>query len=158
MAGMVRGLVVAAVLLAMGPAPVAGTEQVLFRAGTGGYGCYRIPALARTEQGSLLAFAEARKSPSGADRGDIVLRRSTDDGRTWGPVPATFDGISDGWFATGPGRGVALRNGRLVVGAHQKPSNGVVDAGVLYRDDHGDSWHASQVPNSFVDGELGLGE
>jgi len=132
MAGMVRGLVVAAVLLAMGPAPVAGasgvsasraavagTEQVLFRAGTGGYGCYRIPALARTEQGSLLAFAEARKSPSGADRGDIdiVLRRSTDDGRTWGPVPATFDGTNDGWFATGPGRGVVAQRAACRWGA-----------------------------------------
>jgi len=34
----------------------------------------------------------------------------------------------------------------------------VVDAGVLYSDDHGDSWHARQVPNSFVDGELSPGE
>ncbi|MEJ8635492.1 LamG-like jellyroll fold domain-containing protein [Streptomyces sp. MS2.AVA.5] len=73
---------------------LTGTEQILFRSGTGGYGCFRIPALVRTRAGTLLAFAEARKSPSCADRGaiDIVVRRSTNDGRTWGPVRVALAG------------------------------------------------------------------
>ncbi|MFC5663943.1 LamG-like jellyroll fold domain-containing protein [Kitasatospora misakiensis] len=198
------------------------TDQVLFAGGTGGYGCYRIPALTRTAAGTLLAFAEARKSPSCADRQDIdlVVRRSTNDGRTWGPIEvvlsggpgdpdqpytrgnatavvdaatgrvfllstsnpatptgkripwiqhsdddgrtwspaeqltATFTGATNGWFATGPGHGVQLTQGahagRLVVGAHQIPSTGVVHAGVLFSDDHGATWQASNTPNSYV--------
>lgn len=53
---------------------------------TGGYHTYRIPALARTPDGALIAFAEGRKN-SGGDSGDIdiVCRRSTDGGSTWQP-------------------------------------------------------------------------
>lgn len=71
-----------------------GTEQILFRSGTAGYGCFRIPTLVRTKTGTLLAFAEARRSPSCADRGaiDIVVRRSTNGGRTWGPVRVALTG------------------------------------------------------------------
>jgi sialidase-1 len=56
----------------------------LFVAGRGGYTSCRIPALIATSRGTLLAFCEAR----GAARGDwgpidILLRRSTDGGKTW---------------------------------------------------------------------------
>ncbi|WP_188277719.1 sialidase family protein [Streptomyces sp. CBMA152] len=76
---------------------LVGAEQVLFRSGVGGYGCYRIPALVKTKAGSLLAFAEGRKSPTCADRGDIdlVMRRSTNDGRTWGPAHVVLEGGPD---------------------------------------------------------------
>ncbi|MGW1253824.1 exo-alpha-sialidase [Streptomyces sp. NPDC002513] len=80
-------------------------QQVLFQAGTGGYGCYRIPALVRTKGGSLLAFAEGRKAPSCGDRGDIdiVERRSTNDGRTWGPIKVVPSGATAlGAYGTGP--------------------------------------------------------
>jgi sialidase-1 len=56
----------------------------VFVGGEGGYAIYRIPALALTAKGTILAFAEARKNgPS--DRGDIdlVVRRSFDNGATW---------------------------------------------------------------------------
>lgn len=55
-----------------------------FVAGTG-YPVYRIPALTLTPAGTVVAFAEGR--PSGNDWGniDIVCRRSTDGGATWGP-------------------------------------------------------------------------
>ncbi|GHK03911.1 hypothetical protein SY2F82_66100 [Streptomyces sp. Y2F8-2] len=71
-----------------------GTEQILFRSGTAGYGCFRIPTIVRTKAGTLLAFAEARRSPSCADRGaiDIVVRRSTNGGRTWGPIRVALAG------------------------------------------------------------------
>ncbi|MFF0432510.1 LamG-like jellyroll fold domain-containing protein [Streptomyces sp. NPDC004327] len=71
-----------------------GTQQILFRSGTAGYGCFRIPTLVRTKSGALLAFAEARTSPSCADRGpiDTVMRRSTNDGRTWGPIRVVLSG------------------------------------------------------------------
>ncbi|MCE7011136.1 exo-alpha-sialidase [Kibdelosporangium philippinense] len=237
-----RLLVLACALLISIPAPavasgvtqssaLVGVQQVLYRGGTNGYGCFRIPVLSRTSAGTLLAFAEARKSPSCADRGDIdlVVRRSTNDGRTWGPIRvvtsgsptdpdapftrgnavpvvdretgkinlittsneatptgkrvpwiqqssddgltwtaprplgASFDGTNNGWFATGPAHGIQLTKdgpykGRLIVGAHQKPNSTTVLAGVLYSDDHGETWNASQVPNSFVAGQLSPGE
>ena len=58
--------------------------QPLYRRGTDGYHTYRIPGLVTTVTGTLLAFCEGRKN-SGSDHGDvdIVLKRSTDGGRTW---------------------------------------------------------------------------
>jgi sialidase-1 len=57
----------------------------VFQAKTGGYMLYRIPGIVVTAKGTVLAYCEARKSASG-DWGtiDILLRRSTDGGRTWG--------------------------------------------------------------------------
>ena len=66
--------------------PPGEERQTLWRGGEGGYAAYRIPALIRSPGGTLLAFCEARKTGA-SDQGDIdlVLRRSTDDGRTWTP-------------------------------------------------------------------------
>ena len=46
---------------------------------------YRIPALVRTPS-ALLAFAEARESSDDSGMIDLVCRRSTDGGQTWGDV------------------------------------------------------------------------
>ncbi len=53
---------------------------------------YRIPALAASTKGTILAFAEARRT-GGADVGDIdaVVRRSEDGGKTWGPEILIID-------------------------------------------------------------------
>ncbi|MGW1716172.1 exo-alpha-sialidase [Streptomyces sp. NPDC002156] len=72
-------------------------QQVLFRASQDpGYACYRIPAVVRTLKGTLLAFSEGRKDNCG-DAGDIdiVVKRSTDDGVTWGPLQVVDDGGVD---------------------------------------------------------------
>ena len=71
-------------------------EQVLFEAGTHGYDCFRIPATVRTNEGTLLAFAEARVN-SCADDGDIdlVMRRSTDGGASWEPIEVLIEGNGD---------------------------------------------------------------
>lgn len=62
-------------------------ESVPFRAGTDGYFAFRIPALVITNRGTLLAFCEGRKTSLSDDGdNDLVLRRSFDAGRTWGPL------------------------------------------------------------------------
>ena len=60
------------------------TQQDLFRADTDGYAIYRIPGVVVTARGTILAYCEARRTTSDWGTIDILLRRSTDDGRTWG--------------------------------------------------------------------------
>ncbi|MCY2966837.1 MAG: sialidase family protein [Planctomycetota bacterium] len=66
------------------PVPVF-EEQPLFQARAAGYSCYRISALLFTTQGTMLAFAEARKNNC-SDHGDVDLVPKR---RNW--LPVTFD-------------------------------------------------------------------
>ncbi|WP_406471826.1 LamG-like jellyroll fold domain-containing protein [Streptomyces sp. NBC_01615] len=72
-------------------------QQVLFKASQDpGYACFRIPAVVKTTEGTLLAFAEGRVLNCGdAADIDIVVKRSTDGGRTWGPLQVVNDGGGD---------------------------------------------------------------
>lgn len=56
----------------------------VFVSGEDGYPLYRIPALLTTAKGTLLAFCEGRRD-TGDDRvpTDLLVKRSTDGGRTW---------------------------------------------------------------------------
>ncbi|MEH0417783.1 sialidase family protein [Streptomyces sp. B21-083] len=214
-----------------------GFTSVPFAASSFGYASYRIPVLTLAPDGSLLALAEGRKASS-ADSGeiDIVQRRSTDGGLTWGPQsivtshgvntagnpaivtdPASGDlvllscgnlgSVSEAdimkglatrqvyvqrstdsgatwttpaditsqvkaswmrWYATGPGRGVAVsqgdRAGRLVIPAdHSRiPAAGTTDTGAelkylgahgVVSDDGGHTWriaYTSSTPNGAI--------
>ncbi len=66
--------------------------ESLFVSGEGGYDTYRIPALAVTKAGSVLAFCEGRKK-SRSDTGDIdlLVRRSEDGGATWAEARVVWD-------------------------------------------------------------------
>ncbi|MFF7971449.1 exo-alpha-sialidase [Streptomyces sp. NPDC007905] len=72
-------------------------QQVLFKASQDpGYACFRIPAIVRTTDGTLLAFAEGRVLNCGdAADIDIVLKRSSDGGRTWAPLQVVNEGAGD---------------------------------------------------------------
>ncbi|NQU22032.1 MAG: exo-alpha-sialidase [Candidatus Nealsonbacteria bacterium] len=180
-------------------------EQIdVFTSGTEGYHTYRIPAVVLTTKNTLLAVCEGRKTGRG-DHGDLdlVLRRSTDGGKTWGPMQlvheeggtdkitignpcpvvdrttgtiwlpfcrnndrvfitkSTDDGVTWaepieitadvkkpewGWYATGPGHGIQLTGGRLVIPCDCGDTKGHGDwvnrgrSLVFYSDDHGKSW------------------
>jgi sialidase-1 len=212
--------------------PVTAAEPLLekvdlFEAGKDGYTLYRIPGIVATPKGTLLAYCEARKhSGNDWDAIEIMLRRSTDGGKTWherqniaavegkveknpaalkqklgkaedltlnNPVAivdrkngvvyflfcaeynrcfsmrseddgktfskpveitATFDKFRDDYawqaFAVGPGHGIQLKNGRLVVpvwlstgtggGAH-RPSV----MSTIYSDDDGKTWQRGEI-------------
>ncbi|MFD1145044.1 sialidase family protein [Larkinella insperata] len=76
----------------MGLTKTATEETTVFQKGEGGYQCYRIPAIVKAPNGNLLAFAEGRKTGCN-DFGDIdlVMRISTDNGRTWGALRVVAD-------------------------------------------------------------------
>ena len=68
-------------------------EQVdVFVSGQDGYHTYRIPAALRAANGDVLAFCEGRKT-AGGDSGniDLLMKRSRDGGRTWGPAQVVWD-------------------------------------------------------------------
>lgn len=75
-----------------GGEPAAPELSYIFESGTQGYSCFRIPAIVKTNAGTLLAFAEGRRNNcSDEDDIDLVLRRSTDGGQSWGEIITVWD-------------------------------------------------------------------
>ncbi|PSK99028.1 sialidase-1 [Murinocardiopsis flavida] len=94
-----------------GPAPAAAT---VFAAGGEGYASFRIPAVVAAANGDLLAFAEGRKGgPSDTGDIDLVLKRSADKGRTWGPLTVVGDNGANTFGNPVPV--VVPRTGRVVL-------------------------------------------
>ncbi len=64
----------------------------IFQQGMNDYACFRIPAIVKGKDGTLIAFAEARKK-SCSDTGDIdlVMRRSANGGKTWDKLQVIWD-------------------------------------------------------------------
>jgi len=76
----------------MGAEPAPFLEQSdLFKAGEGGYALYHIPGLVVTSRGTVLAWCEARRRGGDWDDIRILLRRSTDDGKTWSAPQSIVD-------------------------------------------------------------------
>lgn len=154
------GLALAATLVplhlggAAAAAPRLGVRYTtVFEQGEAGYHTFRVPAVAQAADGTLLAFAEGRVA-SASDDGDIdlVMKRSTDGGATWGPVEVVVD---DGANKFGNPVPVLDRTtGRLVLNTTRTGGDvtsddvrcGRADATqtrrsfVLVSDDHGASW------------------
>ncbi|GAG40835.1 unnamed protein product, partial [marine sediment metagenome] len=57
----------------------------VFLSGQEGYPTHRIPSLQVTREGTVLAFAEGRAGRGDHNQNDILVKRSADGGRTWGP-------------------------------------------------------------------------
>ncbi|MEZ5162962.1 MAG: sialidase family protein [Fimbriimonadaceae bacterium] len=60
------------------------SPTTVFQSGEGGFHTYRIPSLYHTTKGTTLAFVEGRASQADAANNSLVLRTSTDEGKTWG--------------------------------------------------------------------------
>src|SRR5438067_4234893 len=63
----------------------------LFQSRTGGYALYHIPGVVVTAKGTVLAWCEARKKGGDWDAIDILLRRSTDGGKTFSEAEKIAD-------------------------------------------------------------------
>ncbi|MFE2965797.1 exo-alpha-sialidase [Streptomyces sp. NPDC059340] len=134
-------------------------QQVLFRASQDpGYACFRIPAVVRSTHGTLLAFAEGRVHDCG-DAGDIdiVVKRSTDGGRTWGPLQVVDEGAGD--THGNPAPIVDRETGRIVLA--ETYNTGRTDGRgcdvpcdrtphLQYSDDDGLSWSAPRDLSSEI--------
>lgn len=121
--------------------PVGGpcTSQV-FKQGSDGYNTFRIPAAVKTKEGTILCFAEGRVN-SADDFGDIdiVLKRSSDNGKTWSDmIVVAEDGINRCCNPTP----VALEDGKVIL-VYSWNHDATPDNHVIYTvesDDDGLTW------------------
>ncbi len=202
------------------------TQVNLFEGGEAGHKLYRIPGIVVTHRGTILVYCEGRRF-TGADWDtiDLMLRRSTDGGKTFSPArvigqvagpiernPVSIErkqgkvtdvtynnpvAIADrngtvhflfcinymrvfymrsdddgqtfstpveiteslaafrpayAWrvVATGPGHGIQLANGRLLVPiwlalGTQGNGHGPSSNATIYSDDHGKTWHCGEI-------------
>jgi sialidase-1 len=145
-------------LLLLAAAPVHAAPGLVhvdvFASGKDGYNTYRIPVAETAPDGSLLAFAEARKYNAG-DPGtpdneiDLVYKRSTDAGHTWSAMKV-IEHAGKRWSAANPATVVDRRSGRIwLVYLRCKPGKssdtaqpGTDDVRLLARtsDDNGQTW------------------
>ena len=81
-------------LCLIGPVATAAEPMTtdVFVSGVDGYHTYRIPGLVVSNEGTLLAFCEGRRNDR-RDHGDIdmLLKRSTDGGRTWSKAILVYE-------------------------------------------------------------------
>lgn len=84
----------------------------------------------------------------------VFITKSDDDGVTWAnPVEITKDVKPDhwGWYATGPGVGIQLKNGRLLIPSdHDLKSSGLYESHAVYSDDHGKTWTIGETLTPHV--------
>lgn len=123
----------------------------VFTSGQEGYASFRIPAIVRTQKGTLLAFAEGRVRPRDHAENDLVLKRSEDLGATWSPLQVLQDAGADA--LNNPTAVVVGRSGRILL-MYQRYAAGfdehkaepgyegphVCRSFLIYSDDDGRTW------------------
>ena len=99
---------------------------------------YRIPSLLATQKGTILAFTERRLGLHDHAQNDIVLKRSTDGGKTWGDETIAFE---DGMNSINDPLTVQLESGRILLvfarfpyGRHARASGWIKMAELGYDD------------------------
>jgi sialidase-1 len=140
-------------------APAVAAEPLLehtdvYKSGDDGYKIYRIPGIETAPDGTLLAFAEARKY-GGADPGfgkqdiDLALKRSTDGGKSWSEMEIIED-PGEYWSAANPATVVDRSTGKVwVLYLRSKPGRSTrtsrpgtddMQTQARYSEDNGESW------------------
>jgi sialidase-1 len=129
-------------------------HQDVFVSGQDGYFAYRIPAIETTPDGTLLAFAEARKhnlhDPGFPEQDiDLALKRSLDQGKNWSRMTIIED-PGELWSSANPATLVDRTTGRVWLfylrcqpGRSSRTARpGSDDIRNLARssDDHGQTW------------------
>ena len=74
----------------------------------------------------------------------LVLAKSTDDGKTWSaPINITEQVKDPSWYflLQGPGRGITMKDGTLVFPIQFIDSTRIPNAGIMYSKDRGTTWH-----------------
>jgi sialidase-1 len=129
----------------------------VFTAGEYGYFCFKIPALVYTQNGSLLAFAEARKL-SCADHTwiDLVVKRSVDNGNSWSAAILVYSNSSSGPNGSnvtiGNAAPVQLReNGRILLPFTRNNAFQML----TYSDDDGQTWAVPRVLDDLIPEQWG---
>ncbi|MGO4189476.1 sialidase family protein [Pseudarthrobacter sp. TAF60_1] len=133
-------------------------EHVLAVRGTGGYRQYRIPALAVSQKGTLLAAYDGRPNLDDLPNPiDLLLRRSTDNGRTWGPQRVVRTGGGLNGYGD-PSLLVDADTGRILLfhaaGTHagffeavagMEPEDQVQHCDLSFSDDDGLTWQHRRI-------------
>lgn len=73
----------------------------------------------------------------------LVLAKSTDDGKTWSkPINITEQVKDPSWYflLQGPGRGITMQDGTLVFPIQFIDSTRIPNAGIMYSKDRGETW------------------
>jgi sialidase-1 len=121
----------------------------VYLSGAEGYSIYRIPTIVKAANGDLLAFAEAR---AGGDASEIdsVVKRSTNAGKSWGPLSVVKDSADfTSFFAPGDVPPITVGNQSPVVDLLDPAHRGRIwlpftlendRVFVAHSDDHGKTW------------------
>ena len=146
------------------------SEHVLARRGIAGHRQYRIPALAVSVQGTILAAYDGRPNLDDLPNPiDLLIRRSTDNGLTWGPQQTVrtgngLDGYGD------PSLLVDVETGRIfcfhAAGTHAgffeaveglEDEDAIQHADLSFSDDDGATWQHRRLTAMLKgDGVTGL--
>lgn len=78
------------------------------------------------------------------ERTRVLVTRSTDNGETWSKavdISATAREPRWTWYGCGPGVGIQLQSGRLVIPSyHAEEKTGIYRSHMIFSDDHGETW------------------